>query len=183
VRHLLVIASLFFSFNLFAASQPLMCGPTIQGIGDAFPWGLGKAQPFPWTKVQGLWRVDGNLDLVLKLKVIRQTTNLKQLDVQIFSKVHSCNNPIMHGVGIITTLEQNVVRIIIDNKLIKLAAFNASDLEINPAVCGEQVFAASMFELGSDLGTVLDVETQPMQVTNMLLKKISTSLDLVCKKR
>ncbi len=183
IKNLLVIASLFFSFNILAVVQPATCGPTVQGGFDNFPWGLGKAQPFPWTKIQGLWKVDGDLDLVLKLKVIRQTENLKQLDVQIFSKVHSCNNPIMHGVGIITSLEQNVVRIIIDNKLIKLAVFNSSDLEINAEVCGEQVLAASMFELSSDSGTVLDSETPPTQVTNMLLKKISTSLDLVCKKR
>lgn len=176
MKNLLLIVSLFFSLNLWSQDQ---CGQSLQGVGDAFPWSL--AQPFPWTKIQGLWRVDGNADLVLKLKVIRQTTSLKQLEVEIYSKSESCLQPKMKGVGLLTSLEKNVVRIIIDNKLIKLAVFNSTDLEMNPDLCGNQIMAISMIDLG--FNAALDAPSESSQIKNMVLKKITPSLDLFCKKR
>ena len=178
MKNLLVIASLFFSLNLWSQDQ---CGQSLQGVGDAFPWGL--AQPFPWTKIQGLWKIDGNTDLVLKLKVIRQTSSLKQLDVQIYSKSESCMEPKMKGVGLLTSLEKNVVRIIVENKLIKLAVFNSIDLEMNPSLCGQQIMGISMVDLGVDFDSALGSSSSPQSpAKNMVLKKITPSLDLFCKK-
>lgn len=177
MKSLLVIASLFFS--LTAAAQNT-CGPTIQGGPDYFPWSV--AQPFPWAKIQGLWRLQGDSSLVLKLKVIRQTSRIKQLEVEVYSRSSGCAAPLIKGVGLLNSSEGNVIRINLDNKLIKLAAFNSSDLELNSALCGQQVMAISMIDLGSDFGAPLDTVNQ-YQAKNMLLKKFSASLDLNCKKK
>ncbi len=180
MKILLVIVSLFFSLNLLSQNQ---CGPSLQGIGDIFPWGQGKAQPFPWTTIQGLWGVDGNPDLILKLKVIRQTPRLKQLEVEIYSRSESCTVPQMKGVGIVTSFEKNVVRANIDNKLIKLAVFKSLDLELNPQLCGEQIIAVSMIDLGFEYDTSYDALAPQYETANMVLKKIPMSLDMYCKKR
>ncbi len=178
MRILLVIASLFFSLNLSAQN---MCGNTIQGGPDYFPW--RQAQPFPWTTIQGLWKVQGNADFILKIRVIRQTARIKQIDAEIYSREESCSEPKLKGVGLVTAFEKNVVRINVDNKLIKLAIFDSLDLEMNPAMCGERVMAVSMIDLGSDLDSPFVSAELPYESTNMVLKKITSSLDLYCKKR
>ncbi len=181
IKNLLVIASLFFSFNILAASAPSSCGPTIQGGFDNFPW--KQAQPFPWTTIQGLWKVQGNADFILKIRVIRQTTRIKQLEAEIYSREESCTEPRLKGVGLITAFEKNVVRINVDNKLIKLAIFDSLDLEMNPTFCGERVMAISMIDLGFDLDSPFVSPESQYETTNMVLKKITSSLDLYCKKR
>ncbi len=177
MKSLLVIASLFFSLTAAAQNS---CGPTIQGGPDYFPWSV--AQPFPWTKIQGLWRMQGDSSLVLKLKVVRQTSRIKQLEVELYSRATGCEVPMIKGIGLVNSSEDNVIRINLGNKLIKLAAFNTADLELNSALCGQQVLAISMIDLGSDFGSTLDSVNQ-YQAKNMLLKKFSASLDLNCKKR
>ncbi len=178
MRNLLVVASLFFSLNMYAQNQ---CGAVVQGIGDSFPW--KQAQPFPWTTIQGLWKVQGNADFILKIRVIRQTARIKQLEAEIYSREESCTEPRLKGVGLVTAFEKNVVRINVDNKLIKLAIFDSLDLEMNPETCGQRVMAISMIDLGVDLGSPFVSPENQYETTNMVLKKITSSLDLYCKKR
>jgi hypothetical protein len=178
VRNLLVIASLFFSL---CASAQNTCGATTFGGPDVFPW--KQAQPFPWTTIQGLWKVQGNADFILKIRVIRQTARIKQLEAEIYSREESCTEPKLKGVGLVTAFEKNVVRINVDNKLIKLAIFDSLDLEMNPAMCGDRVMAISMIDLGGDLDSPFVSPEYQYETTNMVLKKITSSLDLYCKKR
>lgn len=178
MRNLLVIVSLFFSLQVFAQNQ---CGSVLQGIVDVFPWKI--AQPFPWTTIQGLWKVQGNGDFILKIRVIRQTARFKHIEAEIYSREESCIEPRLKGVGLITAFEKNVVRIKVDNKLIKLAIFDSLDLEMNPEACGQRVMAISMIDLGVDLDSPLASSEAQYEATNMVLKKITSSLDLYCKKR
>jgi hypothetical protein len=158
-----------------------ICGSTIQGGVDIFPW--KQAQPFPWTTIQGLWKVQGNADFILKIRVIRQTPRIKQLEAEIYSREESCSEPKLKGIGLVTAFEKNVVRINVDNKLIKLAIFDSLDLEMNPLTCGQRVMAISMIDLGVDLDSSFVSSENQYESTNMVLKKITSSLDLYCKKR
>jgi hypothetical protein len=179
VKILLVIMSLFFSLNSLAQNS---CGPSLFGGPDVFPW--SQAQPFPWTKIQGIWKVQGQDDLVIKMRVIRQTSRLKQLEIEIFAKAESCVDPKLKGIGLITFYEKNVVRFNIDNKLLKLAVFNSVDLEMNPEQCGQQVIAVSMIDLDAiRTGQSGSSSNLNYGSTNMVLKKVTSSLDLYCKKR
>lgn len=178
MRNLLVVVSLFFSL---CANAQNSCGATTFGGPDVFPWKI--AQPFPWTTIQGLWKVQGNADFILKIRVIRQTARIKQLEAEIYSREESCTEPKLKGVGLITAFEKNVVRINADNKLIKLAIFDSLDLEMNPVACGQRVMAISMIDLGVDIDSPLASSEAQYESTNMVLKKITSSLDLYCKKR
>ncbi len=181
MKNMIFVLSLIFGLNVFAMNS-LTCGSTIQGGPDVFPWSTGKAQPFPWSKIQGLWVVEGQSDLIFKLKVIRQTARLKQLEVEIYSNSESCSEPQMKGVGIITALEKNVIRINANNKLIRLAVFNPLDLELNADLCREPILAATVIDLGFEYETPYNVAEANFQTSNMVLKKITPSLNLYCKK-
>jgi hypothetical protein len=180
IKNLLVVASLFFSFNLRAAEQ-ISCGPTIQGGGDIFPW--SQAQPFPWTKIQGLWIIEGKSDMILRFKVIRQTSRLKQLEVEVFSNAQDCPLLQTTGIGIINASEKNVVRINLGNKFVRLAVFLSDDLKINKEICGSQVMAISMIDLSADTASRVGAAVAEIESQNMVLKKITSSMDLYCKKR
>lgn len=177
MRNFLIITSLLFSLNLSAQNS---CEPNIQGGPDVFPW--NQAQPFPWAKIEGLWKVSGNPDLIFKLRVIRQTTRLKQLEIELFSKSKSCETPQMNGIGLITAYEKNVVRFNVDNKLIKLAVIKSEFIFTDVGQCGNEVMALSMIDLNSNFDSKFGESDIQYDADNMLLKKISSSLDLNCKR-
>jgi hypothetical protein len=182
MKKLILIASLFLSFNLYSQINFIeSCDVKVQGGPDAFPW--GQAQPFPWTKIQGLWTVQGDSDLVLKITVIRQTSKFRQLDVEFYSRSADCFEPAMRGVGLITALEKNVVRINSNNKLIKLAIFKPADLELNTNSCKAPVMAMSVVDLDFTFSAPYEPIEETYTASNVLLKKITTSLNLYCKKR
>lgn len=162
------------------------CGYTKQGGPiDGFPWSL--AQPFPWDTIQGLWKVSDSPDQVIRMKVVRQDQNAKLLSVDVLSR-KECNGPIMKGVGIITFAEKNVVRISLTDKqgqtfLMKLAMFDAVDLQMDKQVCGQSILVASVLSFDNDGDSDLSDTLNTTEQSNMLLKKITSSTDFYCRKR
>lgn len=171
MKKLLVLVILFIQFGAFAQNT---CGFTTQGF-DNFPWSV--AQPFAWNEIQGIWKVDSQPETLFRFKVTRQTSRFKQLNVEVYSRL-DCSQPVMKGIGLVSVFEKNVVRINMDNKLMKIAWFDSRDLKMNPLVCGQTVLATSIIDLEGDLFYTAE-EQEP---TILMLKKITSSLDLFCKK-
>lgn len=185
MKAILINLSLLFFVSL-ANAQAANCKISIQGGGvDTWPWMV--AQPFPWNNIQGIWKLStDNSTTYFKMRVISSNSKRKVLNI---SKIEggNCGSPIATGVGFVTTDERNVVRAIMTDKRLryqlKLAMFDTKDLsESSLLSCGDEVLAASMQVIGqkNKISTPIDVSTY--EVENMVLKKISTSLDSICKK-
>ena len=169
------------------ASAPSQCSIKIQGGVDGFPWSI--ARPFPWTDIQGIWKLkDGVVPYYLKAKIIRTTTNRKTLKLMIVSD-GDCSRPVATGVGFIDFSEKNVVRAIISDGMskyqMKLALFNIKDLAENAQGCDEDVMAASL----QVLGTLPEFRSNDLvaggeegNAENIMLKKVSKDLSSICKK-
>ena len=163
------------------------CNVRIQGGVDGFPW--SSAKPFPWTDIQGVWKLkDGVVPYFLKAKVIRTTTNRKILNLMIVSD-GDCSRPVAQGVGYIDSSERNVVRAIINDGTskyqMKIALFDIKDLAEDASGCDEGIMAASLQVLGSlpqTRSNTLVSADEEGSAENILLKKVSKDLTSICKK-
>ena len=178
MKHLILVISLLLAgISSHAQSS---CQPSVQGIGDVFPW--SEPQPFPWSKIQGLWKVEGDNDTVIKFRTIRQTGTIKQLEVEFYEKSESCIVPVMKGKGFVSSFEKDIVRMSADGKVFKFAMFSTAQLKMDPLLCGNEVMVANILDLNSEF---IDEQTEEYKYdnTNLMLKKLTSSLDLYCKKR
>jgi hypothetical protein len=172
------------SGNIDAAQE---CSAKIKGGGvDGFPWSI--AQPFPWSDIQGVWKLrDGVNPFYLKAKVIRTTSNRKILSLSVITE-GNCAKPIAQGLGYVDFSERNVVRAIMNDGSakyqIKIASFDVRDLEMDAYTCGEEhVVAASIQPIGlirnsSRLG-LRDTESL---TENVVLKKTTEDISKICRK-
>lgn len=147
------------------------------------PW--SSAKPFPWTSIQGVWvaSAEKSQDLYFSFRVTRTTNKLKQLAVEVYQQ-NNCKKPLMRGVGVQSNSDKNVIRVMMNNYLLKLGSFNTADLDMNPAVCGYRSLGATFHKLSNNNessraypnGTV-----EMIKAKNVLLKKVSNSLAPKCK--
>lgn len=158
--------------------------------GDSFPW--SDARPFPWNTIQGTWinKDPYNKGLVFIFKVTRSTDKVKQLYAEVYD-IRECGSlnksNKLTGVGIVSSSERNVVRMNMNNILVKLALFKTEDLDINKYICGQTTLGATLYRLdqSSVLGSTLlisDTDLEDLESSNYLLKKISNSTDYKCKR-
>lgn len=184
----LVVAGVMAQANastIFIKNEPA-CGYNKQGGPiDGFPWSL--AQPFPWNTIQGLWKVSDSEDQVIRMRVVRQDQNAKHLSVDVLSR-KDCDGTGMKGVGIVTAAEKNVVRLsLTDNEgqtyLMKLAMFDTADLQMDRNLCGQSVLAASVLTLDNEGEDDMSDHLKTAEQSNMMLKKLTSSMDFYCKKR
>jgi hypothetical protein len=185
----LILAVLFvFCSNVFAqVSINNTCSGTALPSGggsDTFPWSV--ARPFPWTSIQGVWTVVDieKSNLVFEFKVTRTTEKSKQLFVEIYER-GNCKKAYMRGVGVVNTTEKNVVRINMNNVLMKVAMFNTADLEMDTNTCGPKSLGATFYRLADTADYEMKNEKAMINVeqsSNMILKKVSNSYLYRCKK-
>lgn len=187
----LILAVLFaFSMNVFAQTSMNVCSndalPAGKGGGhDTFPW--SSARPFPWSSIQGVWTVanatNAQSNLIFDFKVTRSTDKLKQLFVEIYER-NNCKKAYMRGVGIVNTTEKNIVRINMNNILMKVAMFNTADLEMDTYTCGPKSLGATFYRLADndaqDIYTTESINAEDS--SNMILKKVTNSNLFRCKK-
>jgi len=177
-----LLAVLLFFFSWSNANAQNSCNAlSVMGGPDAFPWSVAK--PFQWSDIQGLWKVNGSENIVMKFRVIRQTEQVKQLEIQVYDRIKNCSEPFIKGKGFVSLEEPNIVRMSVGGKLLTFAWFYSVDLEMNPKVCGESVLVANFIDLNgrAALGRKAGVITTS-DSANMMLKKITSSLDLYCRK-
>lgn len=162
------------------------CNAKIKGGGvDGFPWSIAK--PFPWSDIQGVWKLrDGANPYYLKAKVIRTTSNRKILSLSVISE-GNCAKPIAQGLGYIDFSERNVVRAIMNDGIakyqIKIASFDVRDLEMDAYTCGENVVAASIQPIGSIRSSArLGLRGTEGLTENVLLKKTNEDIATICRK-
>ena len=183
MKSLLVNLSLLFfvSFSYGQAS----CDIKTQGGVDGWPW--SAAQPFPWTTIQGIWKLNSDSSSIyFRMRVTNSNATRKLLKIEKIS-AGNCKTPIANGVGYINSDEKNVVRMIMSDKSLryqlKLAIFDTKDLaSAGSSSCGQQVLAASMQVIGTTDNNSIPINIDQYEPQNMLLKKISSSLDSICKK-
>lgn len=163
------------------------CNAKIKGGGaDGFPWSI--ARPFPWSDIQGVWKLrDGVNPFYLKAKVIRTTSNRKILSLSVITE-GNCAKPIAQGLGYVDFSERNVVRAIMNDGIakyqIKIASFDVRDLEMDAYTCGEEsVVAASIQPIGSIRSSNrLGLRSTEGMTENVLLKKTTEDIATICRK-
>lgn len=153
---------------------------------DGFPWSIAK--PFPWSDIQGVWKLrDGANPYYLKAKVIRTTSNRKILSLSVISE-GNCAKPIAQGLGYVDFSERNVVRAIMNDGVskyqMKLASFDVRDLEIDSYRCGDNVVVASIQAIGSIRNNRVGLRgiTTERSSENVMLKKTTDDITTVCRK-
>lgn len=84
----ILMATLIFSGLTLSAGAYAADDEHIIPVNDnrPVPWPWTLAQPFPWTDIQGLWKVEqGDFTSYFSLKVVRQKlTGIRQLQVKQF---------------------------------------------------------------------------------------------------
>lgn len=196
MKKLAVILTLMLvSLNSFSYAEPtnvctgqtsIFGGPG----GDSFPW--SDARPFPWSTIQGTWvnKDPFNQTLVFIFKVTRSTDKVKQLYAEVYDArecVSASKSSKLKGVGFLSSSERNVVRLNMNNILVKLALFKSEDLDINKYVCGQTTLGATLYRLDQptefDSGLLIrDTDLEDLESTSYLLKKISNSTEYKCKR-
>ena len=175
---------LFVSFSYGQAS----CDIKIQGGVDNWPWNV--AQPFPWTTIQGIWKLSSDSsDMYFRLRVTNSNSVRKLLKIEKIAN-GNCVTPVANGVGYINSDEKNVVRMIMSDKnlryQLKLAMFDTKDLAnvAGAPVCDgeEQVLAASMQVIGRMGKLRMPLKAASNQAENMILTKVTGTLDSICKR-
>lgn len=182
------ILALLFSVSVQSAVVGDSCNKKILGGGEAFPW--GTAEPFPWKYIQGVWRVQNDPDTLIQFRVTSLNKKERRLAVQIFSR-ENCTKPIYKVPGLISETEPNVMHMQMGENLMKIGWFNTENLKMNPFQCGDFVMAASLiapadnsipgFSSGRD--STLPPDEAEDSTRNFFLKKISSSIEIYCKKR
>lgn len=188
----LVVILMLFSALSAQGSTINTCHKDILGGGsDVFPW--GKEEPFPWKTIQGIWRVHNNPDMLFQFRVNNPNKKNRRLLVQVFSR-ENCVEPLYKVPGVFSETQKDVLNFQIDDKLMKLAWFKATDLNMAPDQCGKHVMAASIIASADaknfvPMGGRVDVELPPDQeeedstTENFFLKKLSNSLEIYCKRK
>lgn len=183
------LISLLFSVSTYAVTPVPSCNSKIQGGVETFPWGF--EEPFAWNNIQGVWRVMSDPNMLMQFRVTGESEETKRLFVQIFDR-KNCSKPLYRGPGIITEDEKNIVKALIGDKLMRLAYFSAESLSINPLSCGDKVLAASIIDSVDIHGNPVDFsagrvekgyQVDEVPAENFLLKKLSSSLEIYCKKK
>lgn len=181
-----ILSFLFLTLSSVAAEKD--CDIKIQGGVDNWPW--ASAQPFPWGNIQGIWKLNTDSeDTYFKIRVGISDPKHKVLNI---TKIvdGDCANPVAKGVGFVDHDAKNVIHaVIVDDELryqLTLAMFNTKDLSSemlsSDTKCGStKVLAASAQVIGRT-GKLAAPLTETMPTEKMLLKKISNSLDSICKK-
>lgn len=189
----LILAVLFaFCTNAFAQASINTCSsdalPSGKGGGGVvvFPW--SSARPFPWTSIQGVWIVananEAQANLIFDFKVTRSTDKMKQLFVEIYER-NNCKKAYMRGVGIVNTADKNIVRINMNNVLMKLGLFNTADLELDTYTCGPKSLGATFYRLADNEATISSFTPGTVNAessSNMILKKVTNANLYRCKK-
>ena len=192
----IILAVLFlFCANVFSQTHPNTCSsdalPAGQGGGGGggvvvFPW--SSARPFPWTSIQGVWAVasatNSQNNLVFEFRVTRSTEKSKQLFVQIY-ELDNCKKSYMRGVGIVNSTEKNVVRINMNNVLMKVALFKTTDLEMDTHTCGPKALGVYFYRLMDNHDAEIKSKTSDIpnkESANMLLRKVPNAEQYRCKK-
>lgn len=142
--------------------------------GDYFPWSL--ATNFPWDEIKGSWKAHGNGNINFKFAVIRTTPEVKQLAVEMINTRKKAGEQKIRGIGLVTSSNPNVIKMISGTQMIKIAMFNSTDIKAYPESCGEQVLAVSSYQLNCDMTGCADSSAEDLQQgskSNMLLKKVS----------
>ena len=164
------------------------CNYNVQG-GDYFPWsndGSVKFSPlpFPWNDIQGIWRLSSDSKIYLKARVINSTNNRKLLNIALMS-IDSCMKPVAGGTGYVDSAEKEVVRAILTDGTyryqLRLGMFDSKQLKIDANTCGQNVLAATFKVLGTTPSASFRDVPKEAPVRNMMLKKISSNLNAICK--
>ncbi|MBC7464824.1 MAG: hypothetical protein H7256_02430 [Bdellovibrio sp.] len=179
------------SFLVFAGAAHAEngCGMRTQGI-DTWPW--KQAQPL--KDIQGIWKMKTDEgDVFFKFRISANMANRKIL---VIDKIidGNCAKPVASGVGYIAVQEKNTVRALISDAnlqyQLKLALFDTEDLSsslfTDVESCGQQVIGISVLQVigrtkAKDYEPPRNVELSA-EPENMMLKKVSNSLDSICKK-
>lgn len=166
---LLVFSSVAFTARAFAVDEEHVM-PASDDRWTHWPWRL--AQPFPWSDIQGTWKVEqGDYVSYFILKVVQQKSGVKQVQVK---QVDGANcKVIATGVGIekgtlvyaqMTSKAGKIYRL-------NLTAFKRSDSPQPPlqgSVYTESVMVLSMGELSQQ-----NLE----DMVHMQIVKVSAHLD------
>ena len=165
------------------------CDIKIQGGGvDNWPWNV--AQPFPWTTIQGIWKLNSDSsDTYFRMRVTNSNSVRKLLKIEKIAN-GNCIAPVANGVGYINSDEKNVVRMIMSDRnlryQLKLAMFDTKDLAnvTGASMCDDeqQVLAASMQVIGRMGHIQSPIKTYKNQAENMILTKVTGTLDSICKR-
>ncbi len=175
------IVGFILALSVLAQAQS-QCNLDTLGGPDLFPFNQGIAQPFPWSSVQGIWTTVDDPNILIKFKVVRESQKTKHLNVEIYNKI-DCRKPIYSGGGLMSQSEKNVIRVQLMGrdyvqKLMKLAVFDPEALLMDKNVCSKNVWAATIIDIESEETSSIEGAGQ----SNMMLKKITSSLDLYCRR-
>ncbi len=159
--------------------------------GEYFPWRNGEMtvtpMPLPWNEIQGIWRINEDPTVYLKARVASANKDRKLLSIDIMS-VKSCSTQIASGTGYIDAGEQDVIRAVLTDGTyryqFKLGLFSSTDLKMDTLNCGNSVWAATVKVVGTNPGsnTPLPTDKKTVAPHNMVLRKISSDLNSVCRK-
>ncbi len=161
------------------------CNYSIKGV-EFFPWSTATL-PFPWNDIQGVWKLSTDSSIYLKAKVISSTKNRKILRIELVS-TERCATLAASGTGFVDVGEKNVVRAILtDGKFryqLKLGMFDSKMLNMDARLCGPNILAATVKILGNaPLSSSVSVSVRADDsIQSMVLKKISSDLNAICKK-
>ncbi|MDG0815105.1 hypothetical protein [Bdellovibrio svalbardensis] len=177
LRHILLATLIAFSGLTAHAvtSSYLQDEEQIMPAGDRwtpFPWNFKNAQPFPWSDIQGTWKVEQDSFIsYFSFKVIQQKNGVRQLKVKQYDG-ESCRL-LATGVGIekgqlvyaqMTSKSGKIYRV-------SLTAFKRSDSP-QPPLQGN-VYTESVMVLS--IGELNQVSVEDMMHTQIL--KVSSQLD------
>ena len=187
MKKFILAVILVFCANVFAQNTNTCSSTTFPASGGGvtvWPWSLAK--PFPWTSIQGVWTAVGadKSNLVFEFKVTRSTDKIKQLFVEIYNR-EDCKKAYMRGVGVVNADQKNVVRVNMNNVLMKLAMFNTADLEMDANSCGTKTLGATFYRLTEPEDSFYENSsgsTNASQSSNIVLKKVSNANLNRCKK-
>ncbi len=184
MKSILTTLSLLLFVSISSAQSS--CEFTIQGGVDTWPWNV--AQPFPWTTIDGIWKLNSDSsNTYFRIRVTNSNNSRKILAVEKIA-AGNCAKPVATGVGFMNSSEKNVVRMIMSDKSsryqLTLAMFDTKVLADNGiSLCGDQVLIANMQPIGQAARqSRRDAKAQQMKDQLMMLKKIPGPVDSICKK-
>ncbi|MBC7741624.1 MAG: hypothetical protein H7061_05485 [Bdellovibrionaceae bacterium] len=189
IYKILFVLTLILGFNVHA--QGSACNINIKGV-DIFPLkndGQLAIAPLPlnWNELQGVWKLSTHSSVYLKARIINSNQKRKLISLTMVSP-ENCAKPVAIGTGYVDSLEQNVVRAVLTDSFyryeLKLGYFNSYDLKMDTLACGQYVWAATVRIIGTSPGANIPFPTDSGgdSVRNLLLKKISSDLNAICKK-
>lgn len=181
------------SLMLFAtlANAENTCRMKIQGV-DTWPWKVAQ----PWRDIQGIWKLNTDEgEIFFKFRI---SASMNRRKILLIDKIidGNCAKPTATGVGYIDLQERNAIRAVISDEKVryqlKLAVFDTMDLPSSLLSdiesCGQQVIGISVLEVigrtnkTDSFPRYSGIGTEEADSENLMLKKVSNSLDSICKK-